>query len=46
MIPNAKLEAFLDGGGVFADDADIEHDAPTFMAIGGWNQREFFADRL
>ena len=41
MIAAAVFEAILDEGGVFADDADIEHGAATLAGDGGWNQREF-----
>jgi hypothetical protein len=41
VIATPVLEAILDGGGVFADDADIEHGGATLTGDGGWNQREF-----
>jgi hypothetical protein len=41
VISASLFEAFLDGGGVFADDADVEHGAATLTGDGGGNQREF-----
>ena len=41
MVTAANFEAVLNGGGVFADKADIEHGGGTFTGDGVENQREF-----
>lgn len=40
MISAPGFEAILDGGGVFSDDADIEHGGATLTGDGVANQRE------
>jgi hypothetical protein len=45
VVSATGFEAFLNGGGVFADDADVEHGAATLAGDGGRNQREFSALR-
>ena len=42
MVAATELEAVGDGGGVFADDADVEHGAATFAAMRGRNQPRIF----
>jgi len=41
MIAASGFEAILDGGGIFPDDADIEHGGETLTGDGVRNQREF-----
>jgi hypothetical protein len=44
VIATPVFEAFLDGGGVFADDADIEHGAATLAGDGGWDATRIFPE--
>ena len=41
VVAAPGFEAVLDGGGVVADDADVEHGGTTLTGDGGRNQREF-----
>jgi hypothetical protein len=41
VIAAAGFEAILNGGGIFADDADVEHGGAILAGDGGRNQREF-----
>ena len=45
VIAAAGFEAVLNGGGVVAEDADIEHGGATLTGDGVENQREFLEPR-